>query len=193
MANICNTYVKIYSSQENLKRIFEELKVALKSDDSWPNTRWVGRLLEHIGKTKEEIESVTTSGWIKYVGLDTGELEIDIDSKWTPVLLPIVLFAENYCGEDYSIFYVADESGCNLHCTNDPDYLDTWCLDGYADGIIDRYDDHVGGYSSSEMKRVLEDLTGETGTNEELAHVLSDMTDGGAFAYSYEYRGVSEW
>lgn len=123
MPNWCATYITIQNeNEEELKRLEEELTNALKGNDSDFGDNWLGNLLLYLGYSLDEVSTgpISCRGSIDYIERFDDELLIDMQSAWTPHLLPIKLFTEKYAPES-EILYTAEEPGFELYLTNDPE------------------------------------------------------------------------
>ena len=147
MPNWCWSQVHISTDEEKLNKIYEEMKKALSSNPlaaSFGN-KWLGNLLVYTGMDKDEVlyGNIRCRGSIADYGIDdNGELMMNLDTAWNPQFGAIKKFIEYVLGEDaeYDFQYTAEESGCELYCSNEDEVVDTYYIDAWnpnGDGDLD--------------------------------------------------------
>lgn len=139
MANVCWSNIRIKGSKESLDMLQSEFEKAFKLDQKkTAENTWLGNLLLHMGYTMEDINSEKTPqcrGHITYFEReDKNSIQIDTDSDWVPYIEVFQVFVDKYTPEHGAkIFYNAEERGCGVFWTNDPELKDVYCID--ADGL----------------------------------------------------------
>ena len=148
MPNICSTTCTIKGDLSKLRKAMEE---ALFPNDVAED--WIGVLLLKLGMTKEDINNsgIYTRGDVVYYEGDDHEIILDIDSAWSPTLVPITMFCEKYAPEA-EILYTAMEEGVGLYLTNNPEVAECYNCDSADD--IDIY----GFFTKDELKERLESV-----------------------------------
>ena len=137
MPNWCYTIIKLYNTPEKITALDKALQEAqkewrVKSDFG---SMWLGNLLVHMGYSKDEVVNgdIRCRGSITDISVSKEEINLATETAWSPMLQVIRLFADKFA-PDTEITYTAEEPGCELYWTNDPDYEGTYYADGYLDG-----------------------------------------------------------
>ena len=147
MPNWCWSQVHISTDEEKLNKIYEEMKKALSSNKLGADfgNEWLGNLLVYTGMDKDEVihGHINCRGSITDFDIDdNGELMMNLETAWNPQFGAIKKFIEYVLGEDaeYDFRYTAEESGCELYCSNDDEVVDTYYIDAWnpnGDGDLD--------------------------------------------------------
>lgn len=137
MPNWCSTSFTIQDEKEKLDVFEEEFKKALSANPL--NTDfgkdWLGYLLLHIGYDKETVcyGDIVCRGDVGFFDrLSDTTFFISTESAWTPPAECIAKFARHF-SDTVEVFYVAEEPGCGLFWTNDPDYEGKCYVDCYIE------------------------------------------------------------
>ena len=143
MPNWCWTQIRITScSEEKLKDLCEKIKEwtskpYIKND--WDNN-WLGNVVGFSGIAKwneedhnfhSELGIVACRGCIESVDYKDGNLQINTETAWTPMVQLWELICQKYLYDDYELFYVAEEGGNCIYTTNDPNVEGTYIIDIY--------------------------------------------------------------
>ena len=138
MPNWCMTSYTIVGKASDVKRINDALKNHPVKEDSAKN--WQGNILNALGVSYDDVDKHSMRGFLyehDYIG-ETGDGDAQLK----------MLYEEAWCRTDFadvlqevfpdiSIYWMAEEPGCELYQTNDSDgnfypdryYVDT-CING---------------------------------------------------------------
>lgn len=92
------------------------------------NWDWLGHIVRQLGGDEGKLYC---RGWITDYELKDGELTIDCDTAWGELNEWREFVQEKL---DTKIFYVAEEPGCDVYLTNEPDF-EYWFQVEYSDGV----------------------------------------------------------
>ena len=146
MPNWCYTNITIvHPSEQKIKEFFKKI-------DSWSKTtyskngfdcpgagiRWLGNIVGNAGLSEipegktDFVPNIRCRGSITDLSYDGNHIHINTETAWAPMLDMWQRLVDKYL-PDADIWYTAEESGCGLYCTNDPDvigkyYIDLWEL-----------------------------------------------------------------
>lgn len=193
MPNWCMTGITI-TSNGKLKKCFDEMQEALSSNpaNAGFGNEWLGNLLLHIGMDEDEVVcgDIRCRGYVCDLTYDSGEacdeIVMHTESAWCPATKAIMMFVDKYC-DDYEFLYWADEPGNGLYCSNDPSIAGKVSIDFYGSN------EHENEYDldDSIANAYLSDLTGKSGTTEELIEAFNESDAG--YAYIVSYKDPREW
>ena len=139
MTNWCMTRIQIRHEDKNKLAEFKEIienctKQNLAENGFGP--KWLGNIVLHegLGTISENISTdVKCRGSLVDMYLDAADgLIVDTETAWLPCLNLWSKLLEKYL-PDAELIYIADEPGCDLFITNDPDYVDKYYLDVFED------------------------------------------------------------
>ena len=151
MPNWCWSQVHISTDEEKLNKLYEEMKKALSSNPLGADfgNEWLGNLLVYTGMDKDEVlhGHINCRGSITDYDIDeNGELMMTLETAWSPQFGAIKAFIEYVLDDendedakyDYDFRYTAEESGCELYCSNEDGtvgayYIDAWNPNDDAD------------------------------------------------------------
>ena len=145
MPNWCYSNITIYhNDEEKLKAFFNKIeewrKKPFKENDFDTYTLgWLGNIVGNSGlaewKARENgredfVPNIACRGSLQTFELDGNRININTETAWVPMLDMWQRLVDKYL-PDADIWYTAEESGCGLYCTNDPDvigkyYIDLW-------------------------------------------------------------------
>ena len=189
MANICMTSIRITGEKEKIEPMWQEFEKVMDNDKDM----WLGSLLIHAGKTPGEC-GISCRGNVVGSDYSPGCISIDTDTAWTPMLGVFKVFADKFCGEgEYNMLYHAEEAGCDIFTTNDPDYEGSWVIDVWEDcgpfqeGYYEILSDGEANAKLSEL------LCISPGT--EKTQTLADkaMEEYELSVHQYEYAGIDDY
>lgn len=110
MANICDVSARICGSHEDIKRLYNIAK----------DMAWLGDLVNALGGNADDIycrgEIYDCDHELYEVG---GELRLYISSAWREPYEVFAFLHERF--PDITIYYTAEEPGCDYFVTNDPE------------------------------------------------------------------------
>ena len=118
MPNICITNYVIEGEQKELDALYQTMKELQEMEqpaveNTFGNT-WLGCLVKALGKNPEEVECQGVWTDLECQG-DT--LRVTFETAWTPCYEVTTLLKEKY--PSLSIFYKAEEPGCDIYLKND--------------------------------------------------------------------------
>ena len=204
MPNWCTTDIKIVCKKEEYaKDIYDTL--CLWNDTEIPGhsdvgKNWLGKFLIHAGLTT--YEEINTSGYscrgtiecIEHLGC---EVTFSTETAWSPSMcMWLDIFEKCWPDKVEEILYVADEPGCRLHLTNNPEYETAYyayCVPNDEcefDLMYERYD-------KEELRAELMGFFAEKGIaidNDDLGSLKDELFYFGVELYTdeYEYADVSD-
>lgn len=140
MANTCYTEIEIISENEKqIEEFYEKLKKwtsTLHEYSKGVNTGplWLGNLVLNAGIAKVAERGVDRScrGSILEIGkYSSDSIFIETETAWAPLMDIWQDLVAKYI-PDARIIYTAEEPGCEIYWSNDPDVESNYCV--YTDG-----------------------------------------------------------
>lgn len=142
MPNWCYTDITIYhNDEEKLKAFFDKIeewrkKPFKKNDFDKYSMGWLGNIVGNSGiaewKKVEEREdfvpAIDCRGSIQTLMLDNRRILITTETAWGPMLKMWQKVCDKYL-PDAEIIFTAEESGCEIYVTNDPDMIGMYYID----------------------------------------------------------------
>ena len=174
MPNWCFSTVLIHGKPKQLKSLETALEEATSKNfvENGFGKNWLGNLVEYMGMRYGEMPCRGTVEWVS-LSDDEDVLEINVASAWSPHLKPIEAMVEKYA-PDSEMLYVAEEPGCCLYWTNDPEYIDQYVVDKWEDDSnlpLELYNmDSYTYFSDDELRSFLRDVLNKP--NAELKELL---------------------
>ena len=136
MPNWCFSRVQITGPENEIKVLNDEFEKAFKIDqveNSWGKT-WLGNLVLHLKKDWQEIPC---RGEICYYDhSEPDKISLDVETAWAPLLRPIILMVDEYA-PNADIIYTAEEPGCCLFVSNDPEVAGRICIETEEEDLED--------------------------------------------------------
>ena len=208
MANLCWTVITVQSGKDYLDKLQKEFDAAFEKGSQELGVKThLTKLLEHIGYKldgdclkKDGKQAPEHRGEIAYIERTSDEeLMLDMESDWVPMLGCIVRFVDEFIPEDeVQIFYRAEEPGCGILWTNDPDYDGVYCFNSDLDSLDKEYKclktlENAGSYvDEATLKKCLKKFVGHDGS---ICRLISDansklnrLTDGQAWICADQYQ-----
>ena len=134
MPNWCYTTITINHEDENklkeLENKIDELTSYNYTDNGF-GLKWLGNIVGNsgIGTINENSETdLRCRGSITYIENFGEQIIIDTETAWTPMLRMWVKLLEKYL-PDAELIYSAQECGCEIYSTNDPDMVGKYIID----------------------------------------------------------------
>lgn len=185
MANICSTTYQIFRSAEDggIRPLYDALEAAI-GEDRLRGSRLSNIVEKCLGEDPKS-GKYGCRGDISNIELaDDGEMQVDVDSAWTPYNKMWIDLVEKYVPGALLLYY-AEECGCDLFRTNDPDYDELYYLDRSDNGDINPCADE------EDIREVASEVTGKDAS--ELPGKIDDVIDlldeeYGIFVHSWEYN-----
>ena len=191
MANICsNIYHFIFSDEEKAKKFLDFIETSNCEDSVYE----LG-----IKANIEDAENRDIREWVEnaYVVSPATPNKIGVltDSKWTPCPNAWQDIAKTF-DKDVIVYYEAEEPGCEIYDSNDPDYVGRFiidvCDDGdFPEGVDLEWGPHSREETISSLQKLLE-------TDDDNLSVLLHKLESGKYSeavYVHEisYTPISDW
>lgn len=194
MANICtNQYKFIFGDEEKAKKFFDFIGDG-SSDCSGNSVYNLG-----IAAKIENAEHRDIREWIDDKDISDSSVRVNTQSKWTPCPKAWRDIARTF-DESVEVFYEAEEPGCEIFDSNDPEFVGKYVFDfwgGDDELVICCEDSEIdsGVYSESEMVEILQKILGSMSTDLDL---LVEMADKRGLSdclsvHRIEYRSIDDW
>ena len=163
MANICMNNIKIYSSSDNIQKLYDLLEDwrqrtfldFVRKDD-------IVNLLyqDEIGAEAQTIEDIETKGYKledgKFYGgrayivdifpptepnlQELSYMEISTDSAWEPDISVWKRVCDKFLGSyKYELLFESEEPGNNIFVTNDPDFIHCYYFEIFDDEYEEKF------------------------------------------------------
>lgn len=191
MANICsNVYNFIFSDAEKAKKFLNFVET---SDHE-------GSLYEMgIKANIKNAKSRETREWVKraYVVSPTtpNKIEMMTDSKWTPCPNAWEDIAKTF-DENVIVYYEAEEPGCEIYASNDPDYVGHFIIDvcddsNFPEGVDLEWGPHSRVETISALQKLLE--TDDDNMSVLLYKLGNSKYSKDVYVHEIEYTPISDW
>lgn len=147
MPNWCYTNIKIYHKDKEklddlLKKIYKwEITPALPNVN-WDH--WLGNIVlnAEIGTVDEgKPTDLRCRGSLVYAEVEDGYLIVETETAWVPFMTMWQKLVDKYL-PDAEISYWAEECGCGVFWTNNPDYAKEYRIDSGGE-VIDKLGDSI--------------------------------------------------
>ena len=191
MANICsNDYHFIFSDAEKAKRFLD----FVESSDHKGSVYEMG-----IKANIKDAENRDVREWVQsaYIVSPTAPNKIGVmtESKWTPCPKAWEDIAKTF-DENVIVYYEAEEPGCEIYASNDPDYVGHFIIDVWDDSDLpEGVDLKYVIYSRVETISILQKLL-ETDTDN-MSVLLYKLGNSKykevVYVHEIEYTPISDW
>ena len=191
MPNWCSTNIKFTGEQEKLRVLHDFInddeankKVGITTDF---RVRWLGNYLERAGLSWEDYRCRGTAEYISDVGQN--EFTVETETAWAPMLAMWQAVVEKIA-PGLEITYFAQEPGCGVYMTNDPEIAGNYWVDvcneddlpeNVANVFRESYDATEADLRAALLQVFPSDAELET---DELIQKLEDVADG---------IGINKW
>lgn len=142
MPNWCSNNITIcHNDNEKLKALYENIKKWSKKtyhDNGFDYPKcgsyWLGNIVGNAGLSEwnnernDFVPNIRCRGSLNDLSYEDGHIHIRTETAWEPMLLMWDKLREKYL-PDAEIWFNAEESGCGLYATNDPDIIGTFYVD----------------------------------------------------------------
>ncbi len=186
MPNWCSTDITIHGEPEEIKTLWYHLQAATSKsfvENGFGDT-WLGNIVEYLGKS---FRDVNCRGSICDMEMSGDSIIcISQEDAWSPKLMPIKMLMDKYA-PDASLFFVAEEPGCDLYDTNDPDFIGMWQVSiwsNYDELPKELYDEDL--MKPTRLKAILSKFLQKNGTLSELTAMMSERYDGDIDFHEFE-------
>lgn len=191
MANICsNDYHFIFSDAEKAKKFLD----FVESFDHDGSVYEMG-----IKANIEDAENRDVREWVQsaYVVSPTAPNEIGVmtDSKWTPYPNAWEDIAKTF-DENVIVYYEAEEPGCEIYASNDPDYVGHFIIDVCDDSDLPECVSlALGPHSRAETISALQKLleTDDDDMSALLRKLGNSKYSEAVYVHEIEYTPISDW
>lgn len=191
MANICsNDYHFIFSDAEKAKKFLD----FVESFDHDGSVYEMG-----IKANIEGAENRDVREWVQsaYVVSPTAPNEIGVmtDSKWTPYPKAWEDIAKTF-DENVIVYYEAEEPGCEIYASNDPDYVGHFIIDVCDDSEFpEGVSLGLGPRSRAETIAALQKLleTDDDDISALLHKLVNSKYSEAVYVHEIEYTPISDW
>ena len=191
MANICsNIYHFIFSDEEKAKKFLDFIETS----------NCEGSVYElGIKANIEDAENRDVREWVEnaYVVSPATPNKIGVltDSKWTPCPNAWQDIAKTF-DKDVIVYYEAEEPGCEIYDSNDPDYVGRFiidvCDDGdFPEGVDLEWGPHSREETVSSLQKLLE--TDEDNLSVLLHKLKSGKYSEAVYVHEISYTPISDW
>lgn len=197
MPNWCLTRITINNENQTELEKFDELLNKWTSKNYKENGfghNWLGNIVGNsgIGTVDENKDTdLRCRGTITYSEVvDDGQLMIDTETAWCPMLKMWAKLLEKYL-PNAELIYEAEECGNGLYSTNDPCMKDCYIIDCWDIASID------SDWEASEetVRKTLQELLGTKETNvDKLLELLSDSEyDDKISIHKWDFDEIDNW
>lgn len=193
MPNWCNTNITInHESETEIERL-EKLIDEWTSKDYMENgfgNNWLGNIVLGSGVGTVDTDKGTDlrcRGTLVGYYRVKNQLIINTETAWAPMLQMWVKVLEKYL-PNAELIYNAEECGCDITCTNDPDLVGKYILDYYGDG------DFESEWEADEdtARETLQKMLGTTETDVKKLIEMAYEDDLDISIHQWEYADVSD-
>lgn len=201
MPNWCSTKITIHcKSEQDALRFADTIESSLKSvkmKNGFGDT-WLGNILLNLdlatvqrGEYEETIKTdYRCRGTVLDLFQSSNEVTIYTDTAWSPMLKMWTAVADKILGEgNYEKYYTAEEPGCELYGTNDPNMVGRVFID-----FFDNYEVLEKAFEDCDQseEEFIEDAQRFMKTDEKDFYKLVKMLESGEYGESisvhkYEY------
>lgn len=201
MANICMNNIKVYSSPDNIQKLYDLL-------EDWRKRTFLDFVRQddvlnilyqaEIGAEAQTIEDIETKGYKLEDGKfyrgrayivdifpptepnlqELSYMEISTDSAWEPDISVWKRICNKFLGSyKYELFFESEEPGNNIFVTNDPNFIDRYYFEIFDDECAEQFE-KVGlescmVYSLEQIEYSLRKLFNDTSNEKTVYDLLS--------------------
>ena len=191
MANICsNDYHFIFSDAEKAKKFLD----FVESSDREGSVYEMG-----IKANIKDAENRDVREWVQsaHVASPTtpNKIGVTTDSKWTPCPHAWKDIARTF-DKNVVVYYEAEEPGCEIYASNDPDYVGHFIIDVCDDDdLLEGVDLEYGIHSRGETICILQKLlkTDNDSMSVLLYKLMNSKYKEVVYVHKIEYTPISDW
>lgn len=191
MPNWCYTNIQIHhESKIKLRRLMRKLEewTSVNYAENGFGLEWLGNIVGNsgIGSWTNELNKkrFECRGRLDGYELMDGYISLSTETAWSPMLGMWYAIIDEYI-PGAELYYTAEESGCGLYNTNDPDYEGKY--------IVDAWDIDIESDWEASEETVVEILQGLLNVKEDDVNILlnlfeedEELTDGMAI-HKWDY------
>ena len=194
MPNWCYTNIHfVNEDKKEIKKLYKLIGDWTSKDamESGFGLTWLGNVVLNSGigtiNTNPDTD-ISCRGSISDYSITEEQLVVVTETAWSPMLEMWVKIVDKHSPET-EIYYTAEELGCEILCTNDPDvdgkyYLDSW-------------DEEYECYDCIDEESLIPILQSYLDTDESeinsLIDLLDDLDDSELSVHQWEYVNINEW
>lgn len=191
MANICtNQYKFVFGDEEKAKRFFDFIGDG--DLDCSNNSVYNLGIAAKIERAKER----DVREWIDSEGISRNIVNVYSESKWTPCPNAWRDIARTF-DEDVKVFYEAEEPGCEIFNSNDPEFVGKYVYDFWdlPEGAIASHCCDAGVADEEQMTKILQ---GALSTKIQDLETLLNLIDSKGLSdnisvHRIEYLSIDDW
>lgn len=186
MANICtNQYKFVFGDEEKAKRFFDFI------DGETTSVYNLGVLAKIDRAEKRDVRE-----WIDDKSFFRREVRVYTESKWTPCPNAWRDIARVF-DEDVEVFYEAEEPGCEIYDSNDPEFVGKYVYDFWdlPEGFDAFYCGDSGVVDEKQMVKILQKTLKSRSADIKLLLKLSDIRglSDSISVHRIEYLSIDDW
>ncbi len=160
MPNWCYTSMTIEGN--DAKNLYDNIvkwqNEGTEIENSWGN-EWLGLLVEKGLNTDPVNGKYECRGCFTLDSFDNDMFQVYTETAWGPMMAMWSDLIETYCPTS-ELLYSAEEPGCGVYVTNDPDLEGKYCLDSWDDEIESIWD-----ATEDDIREAMSKATGEDTSN----------------------------
>lgn len=199
MANWCDTNISIRSKDKKaMEQFYQKLQewTSVNYIDNGFGLKWLGNVVGNSGIGKFDSNGNSTipcrgSITSMYLSDSKQEIYISTDTAWNPMPEMWLRLIEIYLPNDVEFIYSAEEPGCEIFATNDPDLIGNYHIDSWDE--LEKYEEYCA--SEETVVGILQELLN---TKESKLENLLDEFDESDFSecmsiHPWEYVPPKVW
>ena len=189
MPNWCSTDYNISrpKSMGGIKPLYDFIKKTIEEECKTPNDCriWLGDIVEKGLGVNPEDGPYECRGWVSDVQLQSDEeFSFYTDTAWGPMNEMWFDLCKKYV-PGATIYYNAEEPGCCVYATNNPDYEGKYVVDSWNDEYKSIWD-----ASESDVRNIVKEVTGEDTSKDK----MEDINDVLKLLYEGDYDiSINPW
>ena len=196
MPNWCFTEIKIYHNNKNELKTFYELIQKWTSTNYMKNgfgLQWLGNIVGNSGIgtiNKGQNTDLSCRGTLNDIELNEDYIYLSTDTAWEPMLQMWLKLIKKYLPNSESmLYYSAEEPGCELYITNDPDLVNKYNV------IVWDIEDFDSEYTITEnsLKEKLQKLLNTKETNINTLIQILQESEFSQDVYIHQWEYVNEY
>lgn len=189
MANICsNEYKFIFSDGVKAKKFYDFVEKAPES-----SVYELGIQAGILNAKNRDVREWITDASINFTDLSV--VGVATDSKWVPCPNAWVDIAKTF-DEYVIVYYEAEEPGCEIYASNDPDYIGHYIIDvcddsDFPEGVDLEWGPHSRAETISALQKLLE--TDDDNLSVLLYKLGNSKYDEAVYIHEITYSNISDW
>lgn len=167
MPNWCSTDFRIVRQESDggIKPLYDFIKKDMY--EKCNGRLWLGDLVEKGLDTDPAKGKYLCRGHIYDVSLYSDEeICICTETAWEPSTELFFDLCKKFV-PGATVYYIAEEPGCGVYCTNDPDYEGKYCVDSRNDKV-----ESIGDASEKDVRGIVAKVTGKNAETGDIDSIL---------------------